>query len=290
MSPKYFSDREGQSRARTIEEIGEPAWGGIAVLVRSLVSSGAFGVDFPIDCPDGRGPYATDEQRMGLALRAEVPDLDFPPDTATVPPTNSVLDFIEFCYRHVAEPSKDDYHSFFGHYHLSFDRSAGQAGFRDRITTIFERNGLLYELTESGEIHRLAPPILREALASQAFDTGDPQLNSLLESARQKFLSPKIETRREALEKLWDAWERVKTVIDSTNKKKSAGALLDRAAKEPNMRKMLEAEATELTRIGNEFQIRHFETSKVPVQESNHVDYLFHRLFGMIQLLIRALK
>ena len=52
-------------------------------------------------------------------------------------------------------------------------------------------------------------------------------------------------------------------------------------------RETLEAEATELTRIGNTFRIRHSETSQTPLENDTHVDYLFHRLFGLIHLLLK---
>ena len=53
-------------------------------------------------------------------------------------------------------------------------------------------------------------------------------------------------------------------------------------------RETLEAEATELTRIGNTFRIRHSETSQTPLENDTHVDYLFHRLFGLIHLLLKS--
>lgn len=72
------------------------------------------------------------------------------------------------------------------------------------------------------------------------------------------------------------------------DKKTSAKALLDKAATEPTFRETLEDEARELTRIGNDFTIRHSETDKVPLELSEHVDYLFHRLFALIRLLLRT--
>jgi hypothetical protein len=65
--------------------------------------------------------------------------------------------------------------------------------------------------------------------------------------------------------------------------------LLDRAAQDEKTRAALEAEAIELSRMGNEFRIRHSEVNKTPIDSSAHVDYLFHRMFSMIQLLIRSL-
>jgi hypothetical protein len=109
----------------------------------------------------------------------------------------------------------------------------------------------------------------------------------MLEEARRNFTSPDIRIRREAVERLWDGWERLKTLINPTNKKQSITELLDKAASEPTLRDVLEKDALELTRIGNAFQIRHAEVGKPTVQESEQVDYLFHRLFSLVLLLLK---
>jgi hypothetical protein len=44
---------------------------------------------------------------------------------------------------------------------------------------------------------------------------------------------------------------------------------------------------TQSTAIGNNFMIRHIETTKVPVTASAHVDYLFHRMFSLVRLLLQ---
>jgi hypothetical protein len=66
--------------------------------------------------------------------------------------------------------------------------------------------------------------------------------------------------RRESLEKLWDAWERLKTLEPGKDKKASTTALLDKVSSEPMFRAYLEHEATRLTEIGNTFMIRHTES------------------------------
>ncbi|MHB1936940.1 MAG: hypothetical protein ACYCOR_10175 [Acidobacteriaceae bacterium] len=113
-------------------------------------------------------------------------------------------------------------------------------------------------------------------------------LDELLEDARHKFLNRDLKTRRESLEKLWDAWERLKTIEPGRDKKEQAKALLSRASAEPNLLGRLENEAMELTEIGNKFMIRHTETDKVPINESIHVDYLFQRMFAIVRLLLRS--
>jgi hypothetical protein len=57
---------------------------------------------------------------------------------------------------------------------------------------------------------------------------------------------------------------------------------------EPTFRERLEQEAVQLTEIGNKFMIRHTETDKVPIVESDQVDYLFHRMFAFIRLVLMA--
>ena len=96
--------------------------------------------------------------------------------------------------------TRELFHSYYGHAHLDFDRASGRVAFAEQINRIFARNGLAYELRDTGRVERLAPPVLRESLRSAVFHTGDDVLDGLLESARHKFLSHDPNTRRESLE------------------------------------------------------------------------------------------
>ena len=297
MNNSYFSDRETGAKPRIKEDINTDVLDGIFSIIDSLIDIGSFGIEFPAVCPDGLGIIGTDSIKFSLAVRAEIPDLPWPIrpiSTSTwpsaepaVPSTLSILDFIEFCHRNIAQPVKDTHHKFFNHYHLDFNRVKGQVDFRQKINRILARNGLVYELQEDGQIIRLAPPVLREVLLSTTFTTGDSELNDMLEVAKRKFLDPDTAVRRESLEKLWDAWERLKTIFPGKDKKVSIGKLLEKASPGTKFRDMLDKEARELTEIGNTFQIRHSEIMQVPVEFNEHIDYLFHRLFAMIQLILR---
>ncbi len=288
MNKAYFSDRELGPRPRIKEEIDQRAWGGIIAAIGSRIADGSFGYHYPAECPDGKGPFGCDGYQFYLALTAEINDISWPLNSAQVPPTLAILDLLEFCHRAVAKPVQGSYHPYYDHYHLAFKQEEGQTCFRDNINSILARNELAYELTADGVVVRLAPGALREALASAMFRTGDGELDSMLETARVKYLDPAPEVRRESLEKLWDAWERLKTVEPGKDKRESSKALLDRAAGEPTFREALEREAEELTRIGNKFRIRHSETYQVPLKLSEQVDYLFHRMFALIRLLLRT--
>lgn len=289
MGSQYFSEQELGPRPRTEEAIEEGPWGAVVALIRSRIADGSFGFRYGAECPDGRGIFGVDEHSFSLALRGEVPGITWPLDASKVPSTLAILDLIQFCYQSIAKPNRGGWHNFFEHYHLDFDQESGRETFRTDVNRIFSRNGITYELTADGNVIRLGPSVLRDELAKAVFRTGDNELDRMLETARTKFLSPDLNVRKEALEKLWDAWERVKTleIPGDKNKKASASQLLDKAATESNFRGLLEQEANTLTGVGNDFQIRHSETYKTPIQVNEHVDYLFHRLFALIRLVLR---
>lgn len=288
----YFSERENGERPRDNEDIGEGSWGGIQALIFSRIEDGSFGVSYPLTCDDGPVPIGSDEDRLWQVMRAEIPTLQQRPwyeSAQELPRTIDILDMIEFCWRCIGKPIRLSYHSYLKHNHLKFDTEAGRDEFRDDINRIFRGNGLAYELTEWGHIERLVAPVLREELAAIQFSTGDAEFDRLLETARQKFLHPDEVVRREALEVLWDAWERLKTLGRGSDKKAQVMSLLDDTAgpSSSKFRTMLEQEAKELTSIGNTFRIRHSETSQERLAEGKHVDYLFHRLLSLVQLILR---
>lgn len=260
MSNEYFSDREIGPRPRIQDEIQLEAWGGIVSVINTLIKNGSFGLAFPDTCPEGGATVGTNERSMALAVRSEIPDLvqserkptppwgdegeteliriDYwPLNPSQKPSTYTILDLIEFCYRHVAKASQLDWHSYYRHHHLTFDQKNGQSEFRQNINRLFSRNGLAYELQEDGHIIRIPPPVLENLLKVAQFKTGDSELDSMLTIACNKYLTPAIEVRRESLEKLWDAWERIKTVLPGKDKKSSVEKLLEKASPEEYFKK-----------------------------------------------------
>ena len=110
-------------------------------------------------------------------------------------------------------------------------------------------------------------------VVSGGFKTGDPVLDELLRVAQSKFLSNNPNLRKEAMEKLWDAWERLKTLEIGKDKKDSVRILLDKTARDPAFRETLETEAQELSAIGNSYMIRHTEVGKTPLSSPEQVEY-----------------
>jgi len=127
-----------------------------------------------------------------------------------------------------------------------------------------------------------------DLLFEKAASTSDEQLNKLVEEAKSRFLNPK--DKHIALEKLWDAFERIKTYFDSGRQKsKSAKKLVDIVSSNFD-RDLFEQEFRTLTKIGNEFRIRHHETDKIEIVEDKHLNYLFFRMLSLIDICLTSIK
>ena len=286
----YFSEKQEGPAPRQNERIDERAWNGLQTEIKVRIEDGSFGARYPEICCDGGGPIGTDRKAFMHAMRAEIPNLPeniLRPGVFEMITTLDILDLIGFCWRCVGKPIRGCYHGYFDHYHLNFDRTAGREQFQANVNRILRRNGLIYELTEEGNIKQLASPVLNTIISSP-LKTGDVELDKLLKKAVEKFSDPDNDTRRESLEALWDAWERLTTINDS-KKPAQIKRLLDTAAgpSNPEFRVFLEKEAREITKIGNSFQIRHWGTCQERIERTTHINYLFHRLFSLIELIVK---
>ena len=289
---EYFSERILGPAPLDQPEIGINFWKGFVALIWRLDDGGHLAEDFPALCSDSPIPYGTASRYLGLTLSGDVPGISWPFDTDKVPDNQlAIFDSIEFFSQHVSKPSSFSHHSFFQHNHItSFDRETGKAEYQSQVNQLLRRNGHPYELRDNGQVERIGPPVLDATLRRTQFRTGDSVLDQILETACIKFFDPDIIVRKESLEKLWDAWERIKTLRGSgVQKKESISQILNEVSSEVNFRKLLENEARELTEIGNNFMIRHAETNKTPITESEQVDYLFHRMFSLIWLILNKL-
>lgn len=285
----YFTDREFAVRPHSIDAIDQRVWGGLHALIQTRLADESFGYRFPDPCADGYGMSGCDRQAFDHVLLAEVPGIELPLLWDSPPDIPVILDLLEFCASAVGQPVQGSYHSYYRHHHLSWKRESGLASFVADVNLLFSRNGIAYELTAEGQARRLLPAPLAQALSATLFCTEDAETNRLLEQGRNRIASPKTEDRQDALEKLWDAFERLKILENGNGKGEQANALLDRAAAPGSkFREMLGEEAKTLTAIGNSFRIRHSETSQEPLTAPEQIDYLFMRMFAFVRQVLKA--
>ena len=239
----YFSDRQLGSNPRIEEKIDKVTWQGILSLIQIRIDDGSLAYGFPSHCHDGNAIAGTNESAFSACVRAEIHDLAGEPPYSWMPPPDSlpstlaILDFIELIARNIGEPAQVGWHDFFSHHHLKLDREAGLKKFVEDINRIFSRNGLAYELIESGAIERTVPIPMADLLKRAGFHTGDKDLDRLLATSIDRFLSPKPEARQ-----------------------------VDRAISDdaPVFGSVVETEFKAMTKVGNKLRIRHSEVGHEP--------------------------
>ena len=125
-----------------------------------------------------------------------------------------------------------------------------------------------------------------ELLFDNKNTTNDDELNKLIQEAKERFFNPK--DKHIAIEKLWDAFERIKTYY-GTNKKASSQKLVSIISKGFD-ELIINDEFISLTKIGNEYRIRHHETDKKEIIHNKHLNYLFFRMLSLIDLCLTCIN
>jgi hypothetical protein len=309
---EYFSDKELGEKQPIIEEISTDVWNGIVAIFEEYKTNNYFSFSFPEKCHDNNSLIVGfNEELFNDRVKAEIPNLIIPVERKQIVNDSSTgwnieetttndkvlyvdkyptLDFIEFLCRNFKTPLKKDYHDFFKHYHLGFEDDFEQKRmFREKLNQLFQRNGIVYILEGNCQIIRSIPKELTGLIKN--YKTNDERLNVLINNSIEKLKSVKFEERLIALQMIWDAFERMKTYYTELKKKQSIEKLLELASEgNTDTREELNKEANELTRIGNEFEIRHSETDKKQIKPVEFIDFLFFRMLSFINLIVVKLE
>lgn len=264
---------------------------------------------YPAQCPDGQGCCGLDREQFELDLRYEIPTL-FRDSAGHIAAPElyrnvfsggkqdeydqyALIDFIELFAQNVRDITIGSFHSYWGHHHITC-RSSNIicSQFRDEINGIFQKTGLLYELNTNLQVERIVEnspitPAVESAIAA----VKEAGARELLQEAILLHRSPYPADIRNAVEKLWDAYERLKTYYTTMNKAKSAEKIVnDMAAGQAPYVTLFDTEFRALTKIGNDFRIRHHETDKVEITDVRYYDYFFNRCLSLIALAIQYLQ
>lgn len=158
------------------------------------------------------------------------------------------------------------------------------SNFVDEVNLLLKNNGIIYKL--AGGKMELAKMNLKstEVIA-------EPGLKELVEQATTLYNSKIISDKQLAVEKIWDALERLKTYYSNLDKKKSSEKIIsDMSNLNDKYKELFNDEFLKLTKIGNDFRIRHHETNKIDIIDNNYYDYFFHRCYALIDLALKYLK
>lgn len=264
--------------------------------------------EFPLYCPDdGASIYDYDRHSLVEELKFDIPSLlegdDFVKACNYEDPFGdgayinydpfAILDFIEYVFAKMKDYEYEWHHSFFGHDHIRFLKTSTiRSSFLHDINKMLDRTGLLYTLTEIGEIERVVSNSMAIGnLKKRANECSDPSLKELVDEAVRFYLRPSSDNIEIAVEKIWDAFERAKTCYRTLNKKQSFNKLIaDISHGQKEYSEVLEKEFKELTDIGNNFRIRHHETNKVDFISDEEREYFFNRCLALLLLIFGHVK
>lgn len=127
------------------------------------------------------------------------------------------------------------------------------------------------------------------ALSTETANIEEKGLKELIDDAQYY----RTKDKKIAVEKIWDALERLKTYFlnESADKKESVSKLIKKIShNNDEFYKLFNDEFLYLTTIGNDYRIRHHETNKIEIIDDNYYDYLFNRCLSLIDLSIKFLN
>lgn len=257
---------------------------------------------YPEYCPDGDECCGIDMNKFNTDLSFEIPNLLRDDDGWIRKPRENyyhdiydqyaLLDFIEFMYSNVRNILNYSWHDYYRHNDLLFSRlRTVKHSFREEINDIFRKTGLQYTLNEEGMVERIVDnDVLSCEIATNIEQIPEPGIKELLKEAVILYKSPAPQARQDAVEKIWDAFERLKSYYTTLDKKDSTTQVIDSiAGGKTEFVALFDEEFKKLTKIGNDFRIRHHETNRIDITDARHYDYFFNRCLSLIALAIQYL-
>ena len=167
----------------------------------------------------------------------------------------------------------------------SFNRHTTKSSqFRNEINAIFKLNNINVEL-RNGEVHSTSNKAIGLDDSTNINEAG---LEELIRTAEDLYNKGEYSY---AVEKIWDAFERIKTYYPTLDKKKSAEKIInDISYGNEHIKKMFDNEFKVLTDTGNSYRIRHHEINKIDISKELHYKYFYKRCLALISVIVENLQ
>lgn len=165
-----------------------------------------------------------------------------------------------------------------------FDKHNDSTDFEADVNAILKLNEISLRL-DNGTIIDTFNSQIRIGNLTSIEEAG---LKELLQEAKQYHDEGNIKI---SIEKLWDAFERLKTYYcPKLDKKKSVDKVTsDMSNNQQVYKDLFDEEFRDLTTIGNRFRIRHHETTQTDIEDERHYEYFYNRCVSLISLAIQYL-
>lgn len=171
------------------------------------------------------------------------------------------------------------------------DRGKATLNYTIRINRLFKNFNIPLQL-KKGKIIKSGDIVFDKIYDICDFDIvkKDPDLLKLLNESIKHFIEPNHYDIDTALEKIANALERIKTLMDSKNKKLSIQKTIELLSADEDLRKFVDKHLKILTEISNNFTIRHKEKNKKNIDSEEYKEFLFYEYFNVIRLLLLNLS
>jgi len=281
----YFSKR---GKKLTYEVTAE-FWNAFKAYIVDLGGQGYF----PTFMKKTEGEWVIEANKVNLQAQQELGIEIYPftiltdplSDIKVRPVKDCIFDIIEFFYNYISIPeySLDDQYAVPV---TKYDTEAGKKAYTSRVNELFENYRLSYKI-ENGEVKDRHSEVIDKVITNTDFNIPDPQTETMLNMAIDKFYSRDFKEQKIALNKLIDAYQRISSWEDD-DKKNSIGKILDKISEgDEEIKDILGEDCQELWKTVHIFLTRHAEKDKIPINDKDVLEYLFYAYFNVIRFILK---
>lgn len=284
MTDKYFSQRK-QSASGYRSALSHDFWTAWLSTMRDFGRKQYLCEDFGRYCTCG-ARTDWDKDTIQERILAELGNVTFISFKSTLLSEDRMFDLIEFFYGFVSKPTDEPHECYCNDWHYGeFDRQRGRYEYTVEVNKLFDRFNHPYKL-KKGRIILVISQTLDAPLTSLEIRTDDEHLRTLIEQAVSDFYHRSGSRKSLALRSIVDAFERLKT-LEGHDKKDSVAKVVRNVSRIEAVQKAFDADMRELTRIANDFCIRHHEMGKKPIKDPDMVEFLFYLYFDFVRLILK---
>jgi len=284
MGGPYYSQRQEQQGKGPDRVIGRDFCAAFIAYLSRISSEGYLCESFPDECVEG-GVSWRDDRAIAGRLIEELGAVKWPLTLESLPPTDRMLDLLEFLFQHVSRPDAGWNCRSCGCCHPSeYNVPKGRLYYTIQVNKMMERFHHPYRL-KKGRIYLVGSEVLDRRLFGMELKSDDEALVRLVSSALDAFLDRSGSRKIEGLRNIVDAFDRLKT-LHGTDKKASAEVVISTLTSFDDARSGFREHFTGLTRVSNEYNIRHHERDKKILQDDYLIEYLFYAYYNLVRLIL----
>jgi hypothetical protein len=261
------------------------------IALDNLAERDYFSETAATQCGDGH-PYYWDPEKVRRALVGQMGRTEWPlaEDRVTDLSDEQIIEYVEAFFNIASAPTESWWHDYCGSSHpTKWDLARGRYDYTVTTNALFTRFDTGNRL-QSGKVRSTGSAVLAPRLSEPLPFGGDRHLAGLVSMAMDKFKSPSHQDRWQAVRCLADAFERIKTVKDPSDKKVSIGLLVHALSPEEKIAQHLDGLLREVTAFSNELTIRHHEVGTTEIADDQVlIDFLFYTYYNVIRLALLRL-